>query len=202
MASNRLHIIMTTNHDHAVQAGVQDRRFFVLEVSAHKAQDASWFDPLYADFDNGGVEEFLWFLLKVNLKDWHPRKLPKTSESIEQQRFSADSISQWAQASIEADGIVGVHHGTILPLNKLHPSNVLYEAYKGYCKHHPANNVVFGKALTQMFGEPSRQKVEVNSDKSRRPRTYQVPDADTWQQALDRRLTRVPNRVVSAKSRN
>jgi Family of unknown function (DUF5906) len=103
---NRLHIIMTTNHDHAVQAGVQDRRFFVLEVSAHKAQDASWFNPLYADFDNGGVEEFLWFLLKVNLKAWHPRQLSKTSESIEQQRFSADSISQWAQASIEADGIV------------------------------------------------------------------------------------------------
>ena len=86
---NRLHIIMTTNHDHAVQAGVQDRRFFVLEVSTHKAQDASWFDPLYADFDNGGVEEFLWFLLKVNLKGWHPRQLPKTSASIEQQRFSA-----------------------------------------------------------------------------------------------------------------
>ena len=33
---NRLHIVMTTNHDHAVQAGVQDRRFFVLEVSAHR----------------------------------------------------------------------------------------------------------------------------------------------------------------------
>ena len=112
---NRLHIIMTTNHDHAVQAGVQDRRCFVLEVSAQKAQDASWFDPLYADFDNGGVEEFLWCLLKVNLKGWHPRQLPKTSESIEQQRFSADSISQWAQASIEADGIVGVHAGIIIP---------------------------------------------------------------------------------------
>ena len=86
------------------------------------------------------------------------------------------------------DGIVGVHAGIILPLNKLHPSNVLYEAYKGNCKNHPANNVVFGKALTQMFGESSRQKVEGDSDKSRRPRTYRVPDADSWQQALDRRL--------------
>ena len=56
---NRMHMIMTTNHDHAVQAGVQDRRYCVLEVSAHKAQDPSWFDPLYDDMENGGVEEFL-----------------------------------------------------------------------------------------------------------------------------------------------
>jgi len=46
--------------------------------------------------------------------------------------------------------------------------------------------VLFGKALTQMFGEPSRQKVS-NSGNSR-PRTYRVPDVDGWQQALDRRL--------------
>lgn len=187
---NRLHIIMTTNHDHAVQAGVQDRRFFVLEVSAHKAQDASWFNPLYADFDNGGVEEFLWFLLKVNLKGWHPRQLPKTSESIEQQRFSADSITQWAQACIDADQIVGFFPDGVgyYPLGQLLPSNVLYAAYKGHCRQHPANNAVFGKALTQMFGEPSRQKVAGGSDNSRRPRTYRVPDADSWQQALDQRL--------------
>jgi len=182
---NRLHIIMTTNHDHAVQAGVQDRRFFVLEVSAHKAQDASWFDPLYADFDNDGVGELLWSLLKVNLKGWHPRQLPKTSESIEQQRFSADSISQWAQACIDADAIVGTQTGGY-PLGQLHPSNLLYDAYKGYCRQHPAGVVLFGKALTQMFGEPSRQKVS-NSGNSR-PRTYRVPDVDGWQQALDRRL--------------
>jgi hypothetical protein len=184
---NRLHIIMTTNHDHAVQAGVQDRRFFVLEVSAHKAQDASWFDPLYADLDDGGIEEFLWLLLRINLKGWHPRQLPKTSEAVEQQRFSADSISQWAQACIDADALVGAPGGGMsYPLNQLHPSNVLFDAYKGHCKYHPAGNAVFGKALTQMFGEPTRQKVGTSIRS--RPRTYQVPDADSWQQALDRRL--------------
>jgi hypothetical protein len=180
---NRLHIIMTTNHEHAVQSGVQDRRFFVLEVSAHKAQDATWFAPLYADLDSGGAEEILWFLLRVKLSGWHPRSLPKTRASIEQQRFSADSISQWAQACIDADNIVGSQIS--YPLNALRPTNVLYDAYKAYWKHHPANAVVFGKALTQMFGEPTRQKV---GNLPGRPRTYKVPDADTWQRALDKRL--------------
>jgi Family of unknown function (DUF5906) len=182
--ANHLHIIMTTNHDHAVQAGVQDRRYFVLDVSAHRAQDASWFDPLYDDLENGGPEELLCFLLGVNLKGWHPRQLPKTTETVEQQRFSADSISQWSQACIESDAIVigDMHYS----LGQLHPTHRLYEAYRRFCKTHPANTVIFGKALAQMFGPSSRQKVAAAA--SPRPRTYYVPDADTWQQALDRRL--------------
>jgi hypothetical protein len=188
---NRLHIIMTTNHEHAVQAGVQDRRFFVLDVSTHKAQDRSWFDPLYSDLESGGPEELLWVLQKMKLGNWHPRQLPKTSESIEQQRLSADSISQWSQACIEADGIVsGAWKGTH-PLGQLSPSHFLYEAYKGFCKQYPATNGAFGKALTQMFGPPNRQSVGtagVGTSSTTRPRTYAVPDADDWQLALDRRL--------------
>ena len=35
---NRLHIIMTTNHDHAIGAGVGDRRFAVYDVSDEHAR--------------------------------------------------------------------------------------------------------------------------------------------------------------------
>jgi hypothetical protein len=102
-----------------VQSGVQDRRFFVLDVSPHKAQDEGWFGPLYDDHHNGGLEEFLWLLQRVNLTGWHPRRLPKTSASIEQQRFSADSVSQWAEACIDADGIVGGLARTACPTRTL-----------------------------------------------------------------------------------
>jgi hypothetical protein len=182
---NRLHIIMTTNHEHAIQAGVQDRRFFVLEVSSRRASDSTYFDPLYADLDDGGVEELLWFLLRVRLDGWHPRQLPKTDESIEQQRFSADSVSQWAQACIDADAVIGHPLQGPLALGQTHPSNLLYEAYKNYCRTYPVAHAVFGKALTQMLGSPIRKSVGSNTA---RPRAYRVPDADTWQQALDRRL--------------
>ena len=185
---NRLHMIMTTNHEHAVQAGALDRRYFVLDVSDEKAQDPSWFGPLYDDMDHGGVEEFLWLLGRVKLGGWHPRHLPKTAEAVEQQRFSSDSIFQWSQGCIDADAIVGASDCIIdRELNRLHASDDLYGAYKGFCKSHPANNIVFGKALTQMFGQPSRQNVG-KPGSGRRPRTYMVPDADARQLALDRRL--------------
>jgi hypothetical protein len=125
-------------------------------------------------------------LQRINVARWHPRQLPKTSESVEQQRFSADTISQWSQACIDADTIVGHPVLGNQPIGQLYASNILYEAYKNYCKHHPASNVVFGKALTQMFGSPTRQNV--GGSGTARPRTYGVPDADTWQLALDRRL--------------
>jgi hypothetical protein len=65
---NRLHFIMTTNHDHAVHAGAHDRRFFVLDVDPAKASNPDWFGPLYRDLDDGGRAEFLYFLQHLSLE--------------------------------------------------------------------------------------------------------------------------------------
>ena len=46
------------------------------------------------------------------------------------------------------------------------------------------SNVVFGKAMTHMLGPPNRQSVKETTGATR-PRTYHVPDAETWQKALD-----------------
>ena len=109
---NRLHTLMTTNHDHAVAAGVSDRRNVVFEVSDEKAGDKSWFDGLYQDLNDGGTSEFLYFLQNLKLGDWHPRQILKTAETTEQQRMSGDSVSQWSRACIDADAIIGsVRHG-------------------------------------------------------------------------------------------
>ena len=64
---NRLHLMMTTNHDHAVAAGVGDRRLVVYDVSDEHASDKTWFDPLYHDLENGGFSEFLYLLSTVRL---------------------------------------------------------------------------------------------------------------------------------------
>ena len=104
-------LIMTTNHDHAVAAGVGDRRNIVFDVSDEHACDKTWFDPIYADLDDGGTSEFLYFLQNLKLGEWHPREILKTAETTEQQRMSGDSVSQWSQACIDADAIVGTGRG-------------------------------------------------------------------------------------------
>lgn len=104
---NRLKTLATTNHDHSVAAGVRDRRNVVFDVSDERVGDKAWFDNLYRDLAAGGTNEFLHFLQSVQLGDWHPREIPKTAETTEQQRMSGDSVSQWSQACIIADAIIG-----------------------------------------------------------------------------------------------
>jgi hypothetical protein len=183
---NRMHMIMTTNHDHAVPAGVKDRRFVVFDVSEEHVQDAAWFEPLYEDLRNGGREEFLWLLLNLKLDSFHPRRLVKTEEAVEQQRMSSDSVSQWCQACIDADAIIGLG---AYRLGQDISSEQLRQSYASYCQQHglrPATKDTLSKALKGMFGP--RIRLPASMGGTHRPWGYPVPDGDTWQGLLDERL--------------
>ena len=129
---NKLHIMLTSNHDHAVAAGTADRRLVVLYVSEKYAQDSEWFDPLYADLKDGGDGEFLYLLQNLRLGDWHPRQQLKTRETAIQQRMSADSITQWAQACVEADELVGEPTKTINLNNRISSENLRTSPTHGF----------------------------------------------------------------------
>ena len=193
---NRLHLMMTTNHDHAVAAGSGDRRLVVYDVSDERACDKTWFDPIYRDLDDGGTNEFLDLLQNVKLGEWHPRQILKTAEAIEQQRMTGDSVCQWSQACIYADAIVGAGRGPYGLEQTFHlgtnvSTEVLKDAYAGYCRQHgqrAANEEVFGKACAEMFGPRKRLKAQSQSGNARRPWGYDVPDGNKWQEKLDARL--------------
>jgi hypothetical protein len=193
---NRLHVIMTTNHEHGVAAGVGDRRYVVLEVDDKRAGNKAWFDRLYRDLNTGGTNEFLYLLQNLQLGDWHPRAILKTAEATEQQRMSSDSVSQWAKACIDADAIIGeARYSGVYDLGARISVESLREAYTGYCKQYslrPVGPDVFGKACADMFGPrirmPPSSMGASTSRKARRPWGYEVPDGDSWQEKLDARL--------------
>ena len=196
---NRLKTIATTNHDHAVHAGVQDRRNVVYDVSDERVGDKAWFNNLYTDLADGGTCEFLWFLKSLKLGDWHPaRDILKTAETTEQQRMSSDSASQWAQACIHADAIIGGGRGpygteTTHDLGMPISSEALREAYTGFCKQNslrPLGIDGFGKACADMFGPRKRLKAlqDATGNSKRRPWGYHVPKGNKWQEKVDARL--------------
>ena len=195
---NRLKLIATTNHDHAVAAGVQDRRNVVYDVSDERAGDRAWFDRLYQDLADGGTSEFLGLLKNVQLGTWHPRDILKTDETAEQQRMSGDSVSQWSQACIEADAVIGAARGayesdTTHDLSTNVTSDSLRDAYAGFCRQHGLRALTtdgFGKACSDMFGPRKRLPAPPNATgkAKRRPWGYRVPKAKKWQERLDARL--------------
>jgi hypothetical protein len=92
---NMLHVLMASNEDWVVPAGEHERRFAVFEVSEHKRQDKSWFEPLHEQLHNGGYEAMLHDLLQRDLGDWHPRRIPTTEALREQQLRSLKPLDAW-----------------------------------------------------------------------------------------------------------
>ena len=174
----------------------------MLDVSEQRVGDKAYFNRLYQNLDNGGASEFLYLLQNLRLGDWHPRQLIKTAEATEQQRMSADSVSEWAQVCIYADAInrgkgsYGIERTHDLETRI--STECLYESYTVHCKQHglrPVSVATFGKACAEMFGPRQRLRLE-DMFKGRletgyngpRPWGYDVPDGETWQEKLDARL--------------
>jgi hypothetical protein len=171
---NRLGIWMTTNHEWAVPAGYGNRRFVVFEVNDDRlpldvdangnavdvgkvAQNHPYFAKIQADLEAGGYGQLLNFLLTLDLKGWHPRKIITTKASVEQEQMSADSMEHWQRASEEQDAIVGHSDGDLEW--GWHPYQTLWEAYTGYCRQaslRPINDDLFSKRMARQFEKSKR----------------------------------------------
>ena len=77
-APNYAHVITLTNHDWAVPAGADARRWLVLDVSEARLGDHAYFSALAEEIANGGTEAFLDHLMKVDLCGFNSRAMPRT----------------------------------------------------------------------------------------------------------------------------
>jgi Family of unknown function (DUF5906) len=214
---NRLASIITTNYQHAVALGVRDRRYVVYEIDPKFVGNENYFNRLWRDINDGGIEEFLYLLLNAPIRDWHPRQIIKTEEAIEEQRMSADSISQWTQECIDDDGI-SLDRGPYgvtrrFQLGTWVATEYLYDSYTSACRQRglrPKGREEFGKACTQMFGPAKRpNKPDEETDRGqahlgwdRRPRGYSVPESESWQEKLDERLGIPKQKLIGQDRKN
>jgi hypothetical protein len=81
---NRLSIYMAANADWVVPASHDERRYAVGNVNERWKQNEDYFVPLFAEIKAGGAAAMLWDLLKLDLGNWHPRKVPRTKALLEQ----------------------------------------------------------------------------------------------------------------------
>jgi hypothetical protein len=94
---NRLSIMVASNSDWAIPAGIGDRRWFVLNVRdtyagmGHKA----YYDALHAEVNNGGAAAMLHDLLAMSLLDFDLRVIPHTGAKAQQQVHSFRGTIGW-----------------------------------------------------------------------------------------------------------
>jgi hypothetical protein len=86
---NLLHIIICSNEDWVVPAGMEARRFTVFHCGNAHRNDTEYFGALWAELKNGGFEALLYHLLnEVELTGFSPRQHLPTEELTEQKEHS------------------------------------------------------------------------------------------------------------------
>lgn len=94
-APNYVHLILASNEDWVVPAGLDERRFFVMEVGEGNKQDHAYFKRIREDLDSGGLENLLNFLQTFDLTQFEVRAVPQTRALQDQKIMSMSPEAQW-----------------------------------------------------------------------------------------------------------
>lgn len=92
---NYVRLMMTSNEAWVVPAGKDERRFVVLDVHPHCAQNHQYFAEMTEQLDNGGRARLLHDLLNFDLAKVRLRQIPLTAALLEQKLSSLDPVEDW-----------------------------------------------------------------------------------------------------------
>jgi hypothetical protein len=100
MDHSRIHLIMASNDDWIVPAGLKERRFFVSDVNDKRIQDTVFFKKLYdqmtGDKQKTGLRAMMFDLLTRDIGNWAPRdNIPDTKAMADQKVGNLDPVGQW-----------------------------------------------------------------------------------------------------------
>jgi hypothetical protein len=92
---NYVRLIMTSNEDWVVPAGMNERRFCVLDIDPRCEQNHEYFREIDEELEHGGLEYLLADLLAFNLDTVNLRQIPRTEALLEQKIRSLESVEGW-----------------------------------------------------------------------------------------------------------
>jgi hypothetical protein len=141
---NFIRLIMTANKHWVVPAGPGARRWFCLDVSDAKKEDAAYHSALRAQMKDGGVAAML-FDLQHRLITNIVQEAPRTAGLLDQKVQSMDQFESWLIDFLTAEGLQSFctkwqrHH--------------LHQAYMKFADDHkharPLDPNLFGRRLRQ-----------------------------------------------------
>ena len=92
---NHVNLIMASNNDWVVPAGLEERRFFVLDVSDEHIQDKKYFAAIIKQMENGGLAAMLHDLLQMDISDVDLRTFQQTEGLFEQKLHSMNTVQKY-----------------------------------------------------------------------------------------------------------
>jgi hypothetical protein len=155
MVKNRLFIMVASNNDWAVPTGIGDRRWFVLNVANTYAGPGhqNYWDPLYAEIENGGAAAMLHDLLAMDLRAFDVRAIPHTAAKAQQQVLSLRGSTAWLYDVLQEGAIGDSKWGdTGLVISKDHAYNCYKESSKQRHEYQPEIKDSWSKKIRAALG--------------------------------------------------
>ena len=137
---NHVHIIMASNNDWVVPAGMDgERRFAVFNVNESRRGDRAFFSKLNRQLNEGGISGLLHEMLTRDIRDWHPRdNVPQTEALTEQIEMSQGPEESWWDDLLETGrlpNLLGdlpwVTESVVVDKDELHADYVAYAKMLG-----------------------------------------------------------------------
>jgi hypothetical protein len=125
---NCLHILMASNEEWVVPAGIKERRFCVLDVGSKRIQDAAYFGRIAEAMRTGGYASLLHFLMAYDISNFDVRAIPQTKALQDQKVQSYESTHDWWYNKLR-EGKVLQEHGSWqlnVPVELLTADFILY----------------------------------------------------------------------------
>lgn len=160
---NRMTLLMASNDKWVVPAGVDARRFFVLDIDPSCINDRTYFSAISDEMNNGGREAMFYDLLERDIKGFRPSDFPRTEALIDQQIRSFAGFNRWwcdclISGEIQYQGESGLVREEI---NGSLSTDNLYSAYVTASKinHYERTlaRTIFGKEISAVSGGKTRR---------------------------------------------
>jgi hypothetical protein len=157
-----MRVFITSNESWIVPAGIEERRFFVLNVASKAACDPAYSNALRREMEGDGPAALLHHLQNVDLSDFDPRNPPMTQGLMDQKLASLRNIDAWWHdvlnkgelATLQASAF-DASDGNGWTSGIKVPRAPLRAAYRAWLKERryqgePLEDGEFGKSLTRL----------------------------------------------------
>ncbi len=92
---NFIHLMISSNHDWVVPAGLDERRFLILDVADTHKQDRQYFGEIMRQMENGGRAALLHFLIHYDISGMDLSRLPQTEALRETKIFTMNPVQKF-----------------------------------------------------------------------------------------------------------
>lgn len=179
---NYIHLLIASNHDWVVPAGMDDRRFFVLDVGEAHRNDHTYFSAIVKQMENGGREALLDYLLKYDLSKINLRLFPKTQGHWENKFHTMQPAEQFVYERLMEGKLLpeSDYWNQVIERKDLHDQYIMYAEKIGQSRR--SSETVLGITLKKLI---PKIKADAKNLAGKRRSIYVFPSLAECRKAFD-----------------